>query len=99
MIGSLKVVNADDDTREIDILVKLMPFFFVTLNLKSKESADAKQLRKYIGISRTEADMLFKKRGVATLMEIIGLYFDRLVIPGNQSNVTRDLMPCFLSVL
>jgi hypothetical protein len=84
VIGSLKVVDADDDTREIDILVKLMPFFFVTLNLKSKESSDAKQLGKYIGISRTEAEMLFKKRGVATLMEIIGLYFDRLIIPGNQ---------------
>ena len=92
----MKVVNADDDTREIDILVKLMPFFFVTLNLKSKESSDSKQLRKYLGISRTEADMIFKKKGVSTLLEIIGLYYDKLIHPGNSSYVTRDLMPCFL---
>ncbi len=99
MIGSLKVVNADEGTQEIDVLVRLMPLFNVTLNLKSNESADAKQLRKYLGISRTEADLIFKKKGAGTLTEIIGLYYDKLTLPGNASHVTRDLLPCFLSAL
>lgn len=40
--------------------------------------------------------MIAKKKGVNTLMRIIGLYFERLVTPGSASKVTSELLPCFL---
>lgn len=39
--------------------------------------------------------MLQRRKGVTTLLQLIGIYFDRLVSPGFTDAVTKDLIPCF----
>lgn len=85
------------DTVEIDILLKLLPFFDIPLNEKGKESPEAKNLRRLIGLAKTEADMLQKKKGITTLIQMIGAFFDRLVTPGFTGAVITDLKPCFFN--
>ena len=67
---------------EIDILLKLLPYFDVALNEKKSETTESKDLRRLLGIAATEADMLQRKKGVTTLIQLIGIYFDKLVSPG-----------------
>ena len=80
---------------EIDILLKLLPYFEVPLNEKRAETSESKDLRRLLGIAATEADMLQRKKGVTTLIQLIGIYFDKLVSPGFSDQVTKDLKPCF----
>ena len=82
-------------TREIDILLKLLPYFEVKMNLKQADGPDARQLRKYLGIAKSEADMIERQKGVTTLVQLIGIYFDRLVSPGFAEQVIADLRLCF----
>lgn len=50
--------------RDIDVLVKLLPYYDIDLSLKksdnSKEANDAHYLRRLLTISRSDADMIFK---------------------------------------
>ena len=64
---------------EIDILLKLLPYFEVPLNEKRAETSESKDLRRLLGIAATEADMLQRKKGATTLIQLIGIYFDKLV--------------------
>ena len=45
-------------TREIDILLKLLPYFEVPMNMKQADGPEARQLRKLLGIAKSEADMI-----------------------------------------
>ena len=80
---------------EVDILLKLLPYFDVPLNEKTKDSPEAKQLRRLLGIAKTEADMLQRKKGITTLIQLIGCYFERLVSPNQTSSVASELISCF----
>ena len=44
--------------KEIDILLKLLPYFEVPMNVKSSEGQESKTLRKLLGIAKSEADMI-----------------------------------------
>jgi len=81
--------------REIDILMRLLPFFEVPMNLKSAEGPESRELRKLLGIAKSEADMIQRQKNVTTLVELIGVYFDRLVSPGFAEQVISDLKLCF----
>ena len=74
--------NQNPNHYEIDILLKLLPYFDVALNEKRSETTESKDLRRLLGIAATEADMLQRKKGVTTLIQLIGIYFDKLVSPG-----------------
>ena len=53
---------------EVDILLKLLPYFDVPLNEKAKEMEEAKSLRKLLGLAKTEADMLARHKNITTLL-------------------------------
>ena len=55
-------------TKEIDILLKLLPYFEVPMNLKQIESIESRDLRKLLGIAKSEADMIQRQKGVTTLV-------------------------------
>ena len=65
------------------------------MNLKQTESVQSRDLRKLLGIAKSEADMIQRQKGVTTLVQLIGLYFDRLVSPGFSEQVITDLKLCF----
>ena len=39
--------------------------------------------------------MIQRKKNVTTLIELIKIFFDRLVTPGYSSSVVQELVPCF----
>jgi hypothetical protein len=43
---------------EVNILLKLLPFFDVVLTDPGKSNPEAKDLRRLMGISKSEADMI-----------------------------------------
>ena len=53
--------------RDIDVLVRLLPYYDTDLTLRNKENDDAKKLRALLAMSRSEADNLFKRKGISTL--------------------------------
>ena len=69
-------------TREIDILLRLLPYFEVPMNAKQAEDGESRELRKLLGIAKSEADMMYRQKNITTLVQLIGVYFDRLVSPG-----------------
>lgn len=75
--------------------MRLLPFFEVPMNLKSAEGPESRELRKLLGIAKSEADMIQRQKNVTTLVELIGVYFDRLVSPGFAEQVIADLKLCF----
>lgn len=81
--------------QEIDILLKLLPFFDVDLTVKSSDYPPAKQVRRLLGLAKSEADMLFKKLNINNLVGLITTFFQRLVRPGYQADLVKELMPCF----
>ena len=70
--------------KDIDVLIKLLPFYEVDLTLKqnepgaaySKSRTDAAYLRKLIAITRSDAEMLKRRKGVCTLQGLMNHYFD-----------------------
>ena len=65
------------------------------MNLKQADAPEARQLRKLLGIAKSEADMIERQKQVTTLVQLIGIYFDRLVSPGFADQVVADLKLCF----
>ena len=63
-----KSVALLSQTKEINILLRLLPYFEVPLNLKNADGPDSKNLRKLLGIGKPEADMLHRQKGVTTLV-------------------------------
>ena len=64
---------------DIDVLVRLLPFYDIDLSQRNKEDLKAKQLRQMLCISRSEADNLFKSTGICTLHDLVNTYFDELL--------------------
>jgi len=81
--------------RDIDVLVRLLPYYDTDLTLRNKENDDAKKLRALLAISRSEADNLFKRKGISTLHQLMNKYFDSLLVPDTQEYLIKDLEPCF----
>lgn len=75
--GNIKeqVYYSQDGTRkpvapvqEISILLKLLPYFDVPFNSKTKEDPEAAVLRKMLGVSKVETDMMEKRMGIKTML-------------------------------
>lgn len=91
--------RVQDQQRDIDILIKLLPYYEVQMNLKRKEPNSEKslQLRRLLQIDVTDAEMLKKLRQITTLHELMNHYFDRLLVPDSSKAVIEDLAPCFFN--
>ena len=93
----VNVKTMDRTPLEVEILLKLLPYFDVAINQKGKEAPDSKQLRLLLGIAKPEADMIAKKKGINTLIQLINVYFDGLVTPSFADSIVRELTPCFFN--
>lgn len=94
--GGLTAANSKD-YHEVEILIKLLPYFDVPLAQSGKVQKEANELRKLLGIAKSEAEMIQRRKGVNTLIDIIKLFFDKLLLPGetNESAVEQEFLSCF----
>ena len=83
--------------RDIDVLVKLLPFYDLDMTLKGKDSGDAQYLRRLLAISRSDAEMLQKHKQITTFHQLMNHYFDSLLVPDTQDHLVNDLAPCFFN--
>ena len=81
------------DSKEVDTLLKLLPYFDLDMTLKKSEKAN--DMRQLLGVSISETQMIEKRLSCCTLISLIGKYFDKLVSPGFQDAVINDLVVCF----
>lgn len=65
MLAKPRAVNLELNARglttsvtEINLLLKLLPFFDIDLTTKSSDLPEAKQARRLLGIAKSEADMM-----------------------------------------
>jgi hypothetical protein len=93
-VGGKSAAN-EKNYQEIDILIKLIPFFDIPMAKSSKVVPEASQLRKLLNIAKSEAEMLMKKHRLFTLLETIKKYFDLLLLPENLTQVEDELLECF----
>lgn len=83
--------------QEVEVLIKLIPYFDVPLNSSGKVMPESKQVRRQLGIAKSEADMLFKRKGINNLFQLISVFFERLNQPGLVESVVKELLPCFFN--
>jgi len=53
-----------------------LPYFDIHLDKSDKES---NELRKILGLAKSEAEMIFLRKQVRTLTDIMRVYFERLL--------------------
>jgi len=87
--------NEGDAHRDVDVLVKLLPFYDVDMTQRGKDSGDAQYLRRLLTISRSDAEMLQKLKQITTFHQLMNHYFDSLLVPDTQEHLVNDLAPCF----
>ena len=78
--------------------MKLLPYYDIDLTLKKSEgpkSNDAHYLRRLLTISRSDAEMISKQKGIKTLHELMNYYFDSLLVPEASPALVEDIVPCF----
>ena len=71
--------NSLQRQRDIDVLVKLLPYYDIDLSTRNNTNSKAKELRQMLCISRSEADNLFKNTNISTLHDLMNTYFDQLL--------------------
>ena len=77
----------ESGVQDIDVLLKLLPFYDLDLSkrtrIQSRSTDEEKvaQARKLLSIERSHAEMIKKKFGICSLSELIGHFFDRLIVP------------------
>lgn len=76
-------------------MIKLIPYFDIPMSKSSKVTPEATELRKLLNIAKSEAEMIFRKKRLNTLLETIKAYFDMLIMPENLEDVTADFIDCF----
>jgi hypothetical protein len=90
-----KVAANTKEYQEVDILIKLIPYFDIPMSKSSKVTSEATELRKLLNIAKSEAEMIFRRKRLNTLLETIKAYFDMLIMPENLDDVTADFIDCF----
>lgn len=80
---------------EVEILIKLLPYFDVPLAESKKIRKESNELRKLLGLAKSEAEMIQRRKKTGTLIEIIKMYFDKLLLPETTSEVEQELFKCF----
>ncbi len=83
------------DYQEVEILIKLIPFFDIPMTKSSKVIPKATELRKMVNIAKSEADMLMRKKKLYTLLDVIKAYFEKLLMPENLENIEVEFIDCF----
>lgn len=48
-------------------MIKLIPYFDVPVNLAGKVTPESKEIRRQLGIAKSEADMIQRRKGITTL--------------------------------
>jgi len=81
--------------QEVDILVKLIPFFDISMSKSSKVLPEATLLRKMMNLAKSEAEMILRKKHLNTLLDVIKANFEKLILPENQQEVEEDYADCF----
>jgi hypothetical protein len=56
--------SAKAESRDVDVLVKLLPFYELDLTLKKNEADDVQYLRRLLSITRSDAEMMKKNKGI-----------------------------------
>jgi hypothetical protein len=79
----------------VNILIKLIPFFDIPMSKSSKIVAEAKDFRKLLNIAKSEAEMIYRKKRLNTLLETIKAYFEKLLMPENLADVEAEFLECF----
>ena len=92
-----KKKNEHDMHRDIDVLVKLLPFYDVDMTQRGKDNGEAQYLRRLLAISRSDAEMLQKHKQITTFHQLMNHYFDSLLVPDTQDHLINDLAPCFFN--
>ena len=90
-----KIAANQKDYQEVDILIKLIPFFDVTMSKSSKIMPEATKLRKMLNIAKSEAEQMLRKKKIYTILDAIRQYFDKLLFPENLEEVELDFLDCF----
>jgi hypothetical protein len=93
--GGGKLAANTKDYQEVNILIKLIPFFDIPMAKSSKIIPEATELRKLLNIAKSEADMIYRRKRINTLLEAIKAYFDKLLLPENLAEVEEDFLECF----
>jgi len=78
--------------QEVEILIKLLPYFDTQLEASSK---DSNELRKLLQLAKSEAEMIKRKKKVNSLLGIINLYFEKLLLPEMNDQVEMEFLSCF----
>ena len=81
--------------QEVNILIKLIPFFDIPMSKSSKIVPEATVLRKLMNIAKSEAEMIMRRKRLNTLLETIQAYFGQLLMPENLDAVEADFLECF----
>jgi hypothetical protein len=84
-------MNADG-YQEASVLIKLLPYFDIHLDKSEKES---NEVRKMLGLAKSEAEMIFLRKKVRTLVDIMKIYFDKLLMPELNEEVEAEVLTCF----
>ena len=93
-IGGKNAANLKD-YQEVDILIKLIPYFDIPLSKSSKIVPEATNLRKMINLAKSEAEMILRRKKLNTLLDVVKGYFELLLMPENTEKVELDFLDCF----
>jgi hypothetical protein len=56
---------------------------------------EATALRKMINLAKSEAEMIFRRKKLNTLLDVVKAYFELLLMPENTEKVELDFLDCF----
>ena len=77
------------------MLVKLLPYYDTDLSQRNHQSEESKYLRKLLNISRSEADNLYKRTGIATFHQLLMHFWDKVIVPDADKDLIEELCPNF----
>lgn len=70
-----------EQPKDIDALVKLLPYYDVDFTLPAKENQTSRTVRQLLQISRSDAEMFSKHRSITNLHQLMNKYFEKLLLP------------------
>jgi len=70
-----------EQPKDIDALVKLLPYYDVDFTSPAKENQTSRTVRQLLQISRSDAEMFSKHRSITNLHQLMNRYFEKLLLP------------------
>eukprot|EP00347_Sterkiella_histriomuscorum_P017190 403350327 len=81
--------------QDVEILIKLIPYFDINISESKRVKPEANQLRKLLAIGKSEAQMIIRRKKLYTLFGIINTYFDMLVQNEMTEQLEQEFHLCF----